>query len=361
MAPENGTPARRRVVVTGASAGIGRATARAFAERGCDVALIARNEARLAAAAEEIERLGRRALVLPLDVADAEAVEAAAARVEREWGGIDVWVNNAMTTVFAPVHRISAEEFERVTKVTYLGGVHGTLTALRRMHRVGRGTIVQVGSALAYRAIPLQAAYCGAKHALRGFTDSLRCELRRSRSDIHLTTVHMPALNTPQFSWCRAKLPNHPQPVPPIFQPEVAADAIVWASEHRRREVLVGGPTVTAVIWNKLFPGLGDRLLARSGFQSQQTDDPVDAHRPDGLFETVDRDIAAHGIFDERAKRTSWQWSLKKRHLGLLGDLGSLIGGGLQNLVKMLQKPEPAPSMDTGESRQRDASEPARP
>lgn len=300
------------VVVTGASAGVGRAAARAFAERGYDVALIARGRDGLEGARTEIEALGRRALALPCDVSDANAMEAAADRVERELGPIDVWVNNAMVSVFAPIIDTTAEEFRRVTEVTYLGYVHGTLSALRRMRPRDRGVIVQVGSALAYRAIPLQAAYCAAKHAINGFTESLRSELLHDKSGVHVTEVHMPALNTPQFGWSRAKLPNKPQPVPPIFQPEVAADAIVFAAEHRRREVLVGFPVVKAVYGDKIAPGFADRYLARLGYEAQQTDEPIEEDRRDNLYEPLPGDAGAHGAFDRRARDFSLGWFVSK-------------------------------------------------
>lgn len=301
---------QRVVVITGASAGVGRATARAFAKRGAAIALLARSQDGLEAAAREVEQLGGRSLVIPIDVAEARQVEQAAQQTEAELGPIDVWVNNAMTTVFAPVDEIEPDEFRRATEVTYLGAVYGTLAALKRMKKRNRGTIVQVGSALAYRAIPLQSAYCGAKHALRGFTDSLRSELMHDQSRVHLTMVHLPALNTPQFNWCRSRLPNHPQPVPPIFQPELAADAIVWASEHRRREVHLGWPSVRTIWGNKLLPWLGDWYLAKNGYEGQQTDTPVAPDRPDNLFQPVPGDHGAHGIFDEQATDRSLQWWL---------------------------------------------------
>lgn len=301
---------QRVVVITGASAGVGRATARAFAKRGAAIALLARSQDGLEAAAWEVEQLGGRSLVIPIDVAEARQVEQAAQQTEAELGPIDVWVNNAMTTVFAPVDEIEPDEFRRATEVTYLGAVYGTLAALKRMKKRNRGTIVQVGSALAYRAIPLQSAYCGAKHALRGFTDSLRSELMHDQSRVHLTMVHLPALNTPQFNWCRSRLPNHPQPVPPIFQPELAADAIVWASEHRRREVHLGWPSVRTIWGNKLLPWLGDWYLAKNGYEGQQTDTPVAPDRPDNLFQPVPGDHGAHGIFDEQATDRSLQWWL---------------------------------------------------
>jgi NAD(P)-dependent dehydrogenase (short-subunit alcohol dehydrogenase family) len=296
---------REVVVITGGSAGVGRATARAFAAEGAAVALLARGQERLQAAAEEVEHLGGRALALSVDVADAGAIEQAADRIEEELGAIDVWVNNAMATVFAPVAELTPEEFRRVNEVTYLGSVWGTMAALRRMRSRDRGTIVQAGSALAYRGIPLQSAYCGAKHALEGFLDSVRTELLHDGSNVRLTTVHLPALNTPQFLWVRTKLPRRPQPVPPIFEPELAADAIVFAAHHPRRELFVGWPTVKAVVGNKIAPGFADYYLARTGFDSQQTDLPVEPGRPDNLFEPAPGDIAAQGPFDERAKPRS--------------------------------------------------------
>jgi NADP-dependent 3-hydroxy acid dehydrogenase YdfG len=265
------------VVITGASAGVGRATARMFAGQGASLALIARGEEALNAAKEEAESFGVRALALPTDVADPHALQAATEEIERELGPIDVWVNNAMTSVFAPVHEITAEEYRRVTEVTYLGVVYGTLSALAGMRERDRGVIVQVGSALAYRGIPLQSAYCAAKHAIQGFTESLRCELMHEASNVRVTMVQMPALNTPQFDVVRTRLPRRPQPVPPIFQPEVAAKAIVTAAEHpARREWWVGASTALTLIGNALAPGIGDRYLARTGYDSQQTSEPIE-------------------------------------------------------------------------------------
>ncbi len=303
----------RIAAVTGGSAGVGRATARAFARSGLHVAVIARGKARLAATKEELEASGVKCVAVPTDVADAAAVEAAAEQIERELGPIDVWVNNAMATVFSPLRDITPEEFRRATGVTYLGSVWGTMAALRRMRDRDRGVIVQVGSALAYRGIPLQAPYCGAKHALQGFLESLRCELLHDRSNVRLTMVQLPAVNTPQFTWARGKLPNTPQPVPPIFQPEVAADAIVWAAQHPQREVMVGGPTVKAIVGNAIAPSFADRYLARNGFDAQQTNEPANGARPDNLFEPVDGTQAAHGPFDAQAKSHSLQLRLRKK------------------------------------------------
>lgn len=301
--------AARVVVVTGASAGVGRATVRAFAKEGARVGLIARDTEGLHAAANEVHQAGGKGLAVPADVADADQVEAAAARIEEELGPVAVWVNNAMATIFARVSEVSPAEFKRATEVTYLGTVYGTMAALRRMLTRNEGRIIQVGSALAYRSIPLQAAYCGAKHAIAGFTDSLRTELIHDRRNIHLTMVQLPAMNTPQFTWCRSKMPRHPQPVPPIFQPEVAAERIVWASHHQRREVFVGTPTVVAIEANKIAPGIADLYLGRTGFDSQQTPDAVPRDRPDNLFEPLPGDFGARGIFSDQAHdlaATTW-------------------------------------------------------
>ncbi len=293
------------VVVTGASAGLGRAIVRVFAKHGAHIGLIARGRERLEDARREVEELGGRALVLPADVADAAAVEDAAGRTEAAFGPIDIWVNNAMTTVFSPVTQMTPDEFKRVTEVTYLGFVHGTLAALTRMLPRDRGTIVQVGSALAYRSIPLQAAYCAAKHAMVGFTDSLRCELIHDGSRVRLTVVHMPALNTPQFSWCKSRMPRKAQPVPPIYQPEVGAEAVYWAAHHQRRELFVGWPTVQAIWGQRFIPGWLDHYLAHMAWDGQMYDGPEDPQRPNNLRAPVPGHQAAHGDFDERARRSS--------------------------------------------------------
>ncbi|MBA3882708.1 MAG: SDR family oxidoreductase [Chthoniobacterales bacterium] len=306
----------RTIVVTGASAGVGRATVRAFAREGARIGLIARGTDGLEAAKRDVEELGGEALVLPVDVVDADAVENAAAEVERQFGPIDVWVNNAMASVFSAVKEMTAAEYKRVTEVTYLGYVNGTLAALKRMLPRDRGVIIQVGSALAYRGIPLQSAYCAAKHAIQGFCDSLRCELIHDNANVQLCMVQMPALNTPQFGWVKSRLPRKAQPVPPIYQPEVAADAIVYASHHPRREILVGLPTVAAVLGDKIAPGLLDHYLASNGYDGQQTSEPEDPGRPNNLFEPVPGDHGAHGSFDARAWSASPQfWASKNRAL----------------------------------------------
>jgi len=317
---------RKIVVVTGASAGVGRAIVRAFAARGAHVGLIARGIDGLEAARHEVESMGGRALVLPLDVADAKAVDDAAERVERELGPIDIWVNDAMVSVFAPIVDTTPAEFKRVTEVTYLGYVHGTLAALRRMRPRNRGTIIQIGSALAYRSIPLQAAYCAAKHAVKGFSESLRTELLHDASKVRVTQVHLPAVNTPQFTWSRAKLPHEPQPVPPTFQPEVVADAVLYAATHDRREIWVGAPTALAIVAEKVAPDVADHYLASHGYESQQTKRPLDPHRPDNLFEPVPGDHGAHGPFDDLAKdrSTEW-WAAKHRYALLTGALGLIM------------------------------------
>jgi NAD(P)-dependent dehydrogenase (short-subunit alcohol dehydrogenase family) len=322
------------VVVTGASAGVGRAVVRELAAGGASVGLVARGEAGLEGARADVERLGGRALVVPADVADHDQVEAAAARIESELGPIDVWINNAMATILAPLSEIAPEEFRRSTEVTYLGSVWGTMAALRRMRPRDRGTIVQVGSALAYRGIPLQAPYCGAKHALQGFLESLRAELLHEGSGVHVSMVQLPALNTPQFTWARTRMPKEPQPVPPIYQPEVAAKAIVWAARNPRRELMVGWPTVKAIFGNAVAPGLADRYLARNGYEAQQRDEPHDPSRPDNLFEPVDveEDRGAHGPFDDESRERSIQAALS-RHRRVLG-LGALASAATAGVLR---------------------------
>lgn len=314
------------VVITGATAGVGRATTREFARHGASIGLLARGEDGLAATQAEVEELGGRALAISTDVSDAQAVEEAAQRIEDELGPIDTWVNNAMTTIFSPITEIEPFEFRRATDVTYLGTVYGTMSALKHMIPRDRGTIVQVGSALAYRAIPLQAPYCGAKHAIRGFTDSLRSELIHDRRNIHVTMVQLPGLNTPQFSWCESRLPNKPQPVPPIFQPEVAGRAIYWAAHHRRREVYVGRSTVMTVYGQKFLPWFLDRYLASAAWGGQQTDQPASPRRQSNLFEPVAGDHGAHGDFDPRAESQSWQFRATSNRR-LLASGAAAIGG----------------------------------
>jgi short-subunit dehydrogenase len=298
------------VAITGASAGIGRACARLFAERGYDVGLIARGSDGLAGAAADVERAGSRAVAVQVDVSDSEALEKAAASISSELGPIDVWVNNAMATVYGPFLDISADEYKRVTEVTYLGFVNGTRAALHEMLPRDRGVIVQVGSALAYRGIPLQSAYCGAKHAIQGFTDSVRCELLHDQSAVRLVEVHMPAVNTPQFRIQRSKLRRRTQPVPPIYQPELAAEAIWHGAHHRRRQVWVGFPTVYTILGDRLAGPLLDSFLGRTGYQSQQLDEPRPSDDPDNLYEPVPGDHGAHGSFDDKAKSSSRQLRL---------------------------------------------------
>jgi NAD(P)-dependent dehydrogenase (short-subunit alcohol dehydrogenase family) len=320
----------RVVVVTGASGGVGRATAREFARRGDAVAVLARGSVGLEAAAQDVEKLGGRALPIEVDMADFDAVRAAADRVEQELGPIDVWVNVAFSSVFARFVDIEPQEFRRATEVTYLGFVHGTRVALDHMLPRDRGTVVQVGSALAYRGIPLQTAYCGAKHAIQGFNESLRCELLHAKSNVHTTMVQMPGLNTPQFSWLLTKLPKHPMPVPPIYQPEVAARAVVYAADHpKRREYWVGASTVLTLLANKVFPGLLDRYLARTGFSSQQMSEDHDPDAPANLWKPADgeggRDFGAHGIFDDIAHEHAPQLWLSHHH-GLLAVAAGAAG-----------------------------------
>ena len=301
-------------MITGASAGVGRAVVQAYARRGASIGLLARGRAGLEGAAREVEEAGGRALILQGDVADPDHVEAAASKLEETFGPIDVWINNAMASVFSPVIEMEVDEYKRVTEVTYLGVVYGTLAALRRMKPRDHGVIVQVGSALAYRGIPLQSAYCAAKHAVEGFCDSLRSELLHDGSRVHVTMVHLPALNTPQFDWVKSRLRGRAQPVPPIFQPEVAADSILWAADHPRREYFVAFPTVEAIIGDRIAAGLGDRYLAHVGYDAQQTSEPEDPNRPHNLWMPVHaaRDFGAHGRFDTAARSSSWEVVVSK-------------------------------------------------
>ena len=329
------------VVITGASAGVGRATVREFAQNGAWIGLVARGRDGLEAARREVESMGGKALVLPTDVADPEQVEEAAARVERKLGPVDIWVNNAMTSVFSPIKKMTPQDFERVTQVTYLGYVYGTLAALKRMLPRDQGTIVHVGSALAYRSIPLQAAYCAAKHAILGFFSSLRTELLHDGSKVQTTMVQMPALNTPQFGWVKSRLPRKAQPVPPIYQPEVAARAIYYAAHHPgRREYYAAWSVVEAIVGNKLVPSFADQYLARNGYDSQQHDGPEDPNRPNNLWEPVAGDHGAHGSFDDRARdvslelwgETNWPWLA-----AALGALAAIYG-----TAKLTEKKTPA-------------------
>jgi len=313
------------VAITGASGGVGRASAIAFARRGARVGLLARGRAGLEGALRDVEAAGGQGLVVPTDVTDPDQVEAAAEAVERRLGPIDVWANVAMATVFAPVEKMTADDYRRVTDVTYLGFVHGTLSALRRMRPRDRGTIIQVGSALAYRSIPLQSAYCAAKAATRGFTDSLRSELIHDGSRVHITMVQMPGLNTPQFVWGRSKMPRRAQPVPPVYQPEVAAEAVVWSAHHRRRELWVAPSTIKAILAQKIAPGLGDWLAAKTAYEGQMTDQPDDPDRPNNLWGPVDTDsdYGAHGPFDAEAHaRSLLFWADTHRGLVSIAAVG---------------------------------------
>ncbi|BBZ69346.1 SDR family oxidoreductase [Mycobacterium paraseoulense] len=323
------TPTPKTVVITGASAGIGRATARLFGQRGANVALLARGAAGLDGAARDVESGGGKALTIPTDVADHEAVVAAADETESTFGPIDVWVNVAFTSVFAPFSEISAEEFKRVTEVSYLGYVHGTMAALAKMRPRDRGTIVQVGSALSQRSIPLQSAYCGAKHAINGFTESVRCELLHEHSKVRITVAQMPAVNTPQFSWVLSRLPRHPQPVPPIYQPEVAARGVLYAADHpERKQYWVGDSTAVTLLAQKFVAPLLDRYLGRTGYDSQQTDERVSPERPHNLWQPLDQepgsDHGAHGGFDDNSHTLSPQlWASQHPVASGTGALGA--------------------------------------
>jgi short-subunit dehydrogenase len=320
------------VVVTGASGGIGRASARAFARRGDTVVLLARGEKGLAGAARDVEDAGGRAITMPVDVSDAEAIAAVVELIETEVGPIDTWVNVAFTSVFAPFDKIKPAEFKRVTEVSYLGYVYATMAVLPRMKERDRGTIVHVGSALAYRGIPLQSAYCGAKHAIQGFHESLRCELLHEKSGVHVTMVQMPGVNTPQFSWVLSRLPKHATPVPPIYQPDLVAKAVVHAAEHpKRREYWVGSSTVGTLAANAIMPGVLDRYLARTGFSSQQTPDSKDPDAPVNLWEPADgpdgEDFGSNGEFDDESHTHDPQlWA--SQHHGLLAAAAGLVGAG---------------------------------
>jgi NAD(P)-dependent dehydrogenase (short-subunit alcohol dehydrogenase family) len=322
------------VVITGASAGLGRALARAFGKEGAHIALIARGREGLEGARRDVESLGGKAIVISTDVSDAEAIEQAAVTVEREFGAIDIWINNAMVSVFSPVKEMRPEEYKRVTEVTYLGVVYGTLAALRRMLPRDRGVIVQVGSALAYRGIPLQSAYCAAKHAIQGFHDSLRSELIHDKSNVRVTMVQLPAMNTPQFSWVKSRLPRKPQPVPPIYQPEIGAEAVLFAARNDRRELYVGYPTVEAIVGDKIAPSLGDWYLARNGYESQQTSEPTEADRRDNLWEPIPGDHDAHGTFGDRAISFSSQLWLTKNRNWLAMAAAGLAGVVIATLLK---------------------------
>ena len=311
-------------MVTGVSSGIGRAIARRFAQDGAAVGLIARGRDGLSGARRDVEQAGGRALELSVDVSDWDAVNSAARAVEEAFGPIDVWVNNAMTTVFAPFKEIEPDEFKRATEVTYLGTVWGTKAALDHMLPRDRGSIVIVGSALAYRGIPLQAPYCGAKHGVKGFFESLRTELRHDKSNVHLTMVQLPGHNTPQFLHCRSKMPKVPQPMPPYYAPEVGADAVHWAAHNRRRELYVGAPTLKTIVGNKVAPWLVERVLAKQGYSGQQSDRPADPQRPDNLMSPPPGDAGAHGPYDADARTNSVQTQLAK-HRGLVALVTSSV------------------------------------
>jgi short-subunit dehydrogenase len=311
------------VVLTGASGGVGRATARKFASEGAKIALIARGRRGLEAAATEVREAGGEPLVLPVDVAEHDRVEAAAASVEDAFGPIDIWINDAMVTVYAEFLEIEPDEFRRATEVTYLGMVWGTRAALKRMVPRNRGSIVQVCSAMSYRGIPLQSPYCGAKHACKGFTESVITELLHHKSKVQVSMIQLPGLNTTQFTWGRTKLPKQTMPVPPIYQPEIAADAVHYAAHHKRRQIYVGIPTVMNIIGERTAPWLLDRYLAKTGFDSQQTDEDLDPRGHDNLFDPVDEDRGAHGPFDDQAHAVSPQYELAKHRGKILAGVGA--------------------------------------
>lgn len=317
------------VAITGASSGVGRACVRAFAQRGARIGLIARNQPALEAAAEEVRQAGGEPLVLPLDLADPEAVEAAAADMERRWGRIDVWLNNAMVSVLSPAAEMTPDEFRRVIEVNYLGCVYGTMAALRRMRTANSGAVIQVCSALAYRSIPLQSAYCASKAAMRAFSDSVRTELLHDGSSVRVSVLILPAVNTPQFDRVRSRLPRHPQPVPPIYQPEVIARAVLYAADHSVREMVIGGGALKAVVGQKLVPGWLDRYLARVGYDAQQMSEPVAPGRPDNLYTTIPGDPGAHGRFDACSRTRSLQLWLRTHPRLLLAAAGLAAATGL--------------------------------
>ena len=323
-----GRPLREQVVVvTGASSGVGRAIARAFGRARARVGLVARTREALENAAREVRDSGGEALVLPLDVSDAGAVQRAADEVVAQWGRLDTWVNDAMVSVFSPVAETTPEEYRRVTEVNYLGTVHGTLAALRHMRRAGEGTIIQIGSALVYRSIPLQSAYCASKAAIRGFTDSLRCELRHEKSRIRVSMLQLPAVNTPQFDVARTRLPRHPKPVPPIYQPEVMAEAVLRAARRPVRELWLAPSAIEAIIGQRLFPRLLDRYLGRVGYDAQQTDELVAPGRPDNVFAPLPGDRGAHGRFDSEARPRSLEISARLRIRALAAAAAALLLG----------------------------------
>jgi short-subunit dehydrogenase len=322
------------VVITGASGGVGRATAQAFGKRGAHVCLVARGEAGLEGAKRDIEQAGGKAIVVIGDAADPQTHERAAQQTEETFGPIDIWINVAFTTVFAPFMEITPEEYKRVTEVTYLGYVYGTQAALRRMIPRDRGKIVEVGSTLAYRSIPLQSAYCGAKHAIQGFTTALRSELIHNKSHVQVTMAELPAVNTPQFTWGRNKLPRKAQPVPPIYQPEVIADAVYWLAHHKKRQIFIGGSTAIVIIGNKFLPGFGDWYLGKTGYNSQMRPEERDPNQPDNLYEPVDtsKDYGAHGAFDDRSINRSYElWAAEHKGIiaGALAGIGGLAAAGL--------------------------------
>lgn len=318
------------VVITGASAGVGRATAQEFARHGAKLALLARDPIKLESTQKEVKEMGAEEVIfIPTDVSQYDSVEKAANEIEKYFGHIDIWINNAMVTVFSPINEMTAHEFKKVTDTTYLGSVYGTMVALKKMRPRNQGTIIQVGSALAYRAIPLQSAYCASKHAVEGFTESLRSELYHDHSKIHVSMVQLPAINTPQFKWNKAKLSYEPQPVPPIYQPEVAARAIYWAAHKKKREVFVGFPTVLSIWGNRYFPKFVDWYLGKVGYKKQQTHHPLKTNRANNLNKAVPIDYGSHGDFDDHSRNYSWQFFLNRNKEKIITGLFFLLGGFL--------------------------------